>query len=324
MFALLTRVFICEIAVYTMRLLLILLALATFATPFWNTDCNFTGGFAIRSPGGCADDTIDCGGGVVPRCCPAGFYCLTSTDNAYCCPIEADCLSDILNVPKCPHREWTLWTQENALIEDAWCCNDNWFGVVRMQGRAVACSPLASAISPRETPAIRLKDPESTCTTRSSLTATVLAFTTSPKERGGVGGPDIAPPATTDTIFPGATNTTPTETVNTTPSQTTDTSHSRTSSTALLESPDPVEEGNSDVSLDIGTVTGIIVGSIGGGAAIVVVAFWILQRRQRQDNVGMNMENGIQEERHCPEREVTSIPVPELPAKEPQRVELEG
>ncbi|KAF4986751.1 hypothetical protein FDECE_15785 [Fusarium decemcellulare] len=193
-----------------------------------------------------------------------------------------------------------------------------------MQGRAVACSPLASAISPRETPAIRLKDPQSTCTTRSSLTATGLASTTSPKERGGVGGPDIPPPATTNTVFPGATNATPTETVNTNLSQTTNTVHSRTSSRAPLESPDPVEEGNGSVSLDIGTVTGIIVGSIGGGAAIVVVAFWILQRRQRREDVGTNMENGIQEERQCPEREVTSIPVPELSVKEPQRVELEG
>ncbi|KAF4466650.1 hypothetical protein FALBO_6488 [Fusarium albosuccineum] len=303
-----------------MRLLLILLALATLAAPCWATNCNFTGGFAIRSPGGCADDTIDCGGGVVPRCCPAGFYCLT-TDNAYCCPIEDDCLSDILNVPKCPHREWTLWAQENALIEDAWCCNDNWFGVVRMQGRAVACSPLASAISPRETPAIRLKDPESTCTTRSSSATSSLMSTTITHEFVPAVGLSETP---RETIPPETIDATDPETTNATHPETSVTTHPETSSKISSGTPNPVEEENSHVSLDIGTVIGIIVGSIVGGAAIVVVAFWVLQHRKRREDVVLNTENGVQEQQYCPEGEVASIPFPELHAKEPQRVKLEG
>ena len=64
------------------------------------TDCDFSGGFALREPSGCPTNTTVCGAGYEPRCCPAGLSCFT-TSGEYCCPTgDEDCVQDVNNVPR--------------------------------------------------------------------------------------------------------------------------------------------------------------------------------------------------------------------------------
>lgn len=114
-------------------------AALVFATTACATNCNFTGGYAIREPERCTGDSpVTCDGGFLSkRCCPAGYYC-DLTDNAYCCPTEGDCVKSVLDVPRVRFSLSTLsraesWISLNALLTALSAVSGLWFQSVGFQ-----------------------------------------------------------------------------------------------------------------------------------------------------------------------------------------------
>lgn len=147
------------------------LAVALYAVDLARaTDCNFSGGYALREPLGCPTNTTTCGPGFESRCCPESLYCYTSTTSgAYCCPLEnEDCVQDVQDVPRCSDPDWTLW--DNGDIESAWCCGPEMFGLTVVNG-GVGCTPYGSTLGLGQITATEATDLESLCTTSSPATS---------------------------------------------------------------------------------------------------------------------------------------------------------
>lgn len=109
------------------------------ATTACATNCNFTGGYAIREPERCnGDSPVTCDGGYLSkRCCPAGYYC-DLTDNAYCCPTQGGCVKSVLDVPRVrvalPISFLTEpWIGLNALLTALSAVSGLWFQSVGFQ-----------------------------------------------------------------------------------------------------------------------------------------------------------------------------------------------
>ncbi|RSL48853.1 hypothetical protein CEP53_009400 [Fusarium sp. AF-6] len=164
-----------------MRSSSIFFALLVAASQCLATSCDFDGGFSVRRSNGCGDDTVKCKAGASSRCCPQGSWCFyTEPDrggNAYCCPENSDCLNDILNYPQCAYGNRTIWVGEGREVNQSFCCDSGYQGVIKSDGVGAACSQ-GSAISTGETRASRF-EPDATCVdTSSTSTRTNSADTT--------------------------------------------------------------------------------------------------------------------------------------------------
>ncbi|OAA63628.1 hypothetical protein SPI_03791 [Niveomyces insectorum RCEF 264] len=155
------------------------------------TRCDFAGGWALRNNGNdCPRGTTQCDGGIVPRCCPDATFCW-ETDNGYCCPTNTtDCFQDVVNVPKCPNKQWSLWNQ-NASTDELWCCRAGMYGVGI--GDGVKCRSLGVALASGETAATQVTHAASTC-------STVPASSTPPSSSdASTAGPSTGTATHTDT-----------------------------------------------------------------------------------------------------------------------------